>query len=95
MKLLNFAIAMTLSFTMGCVATADAPSAEPVETSAAQPTAELTSTTTEQLTLTPAAAAASCHGAEQTCLSAFNCHHEEGRNIGQRGCPTAQICCQF
>jgi len=82
----KLAMAIALSMIVGCTASADAPSSDP-----AAP-AKRTSTASKQLTLTPAIA---CSGSGRVCLTGFDCHHEEGLNIGTLGCTGGKICCQF
>jgi hypothetical protein len=93
MKTLKFVMLITLTMFTGCAVTADAPTSESTEdTSIASTSTASTSTASDELTLTPAIA---CNGVEQACTTGFNCHHQEGRNIGILGCPSGQICCQF
>lgn len=93
MKTMEIAMLFALTVFTGCALTADSPTFEPTEDgSIASTSAARTSTTSDELTLRPASA---CHGVEQACTTGFNCHHQEGRNIGILGCPSGQICCQF
>lgn len=92
----KFAMAIALSMIVGCAAAADAPGSDPAETQAEAAPAENTSTASEQLTLTPVIQPAiACSGTLRVCLSGFDCHHEEGRDIGILGCTGGKICCQF
>jgi hypothetical protein len=77
--------------------TSDAPTAEATETTSAEVSSAVgMSVASDEPALAPAITPASaCTGTLQACATGFECHHQEGRNIGILGCPTGQICCQF
>jgi hypothetical protein len=90
----KFALAMwiTVSAMAGCAV--DAPQAsDPTVDEAA--TTE--STATEELSIEPPFAEPrfSCSARNATCLTAFQCHHQEGTNIGVAGCRSGTTCCVF
>jgi hypothetical protein len=92
--MLKIAMWITLSALAACAVTETAPAEDQVSTAAASDE-EDTSTQDSALTSDPEANAAGCSGTLRVCLSAFNCHHQEGINVGVNGCKTGTICCQF
>jgi hypothetical protein len=92
MRMLKIAMWITLSTLAACAVTETAPAESQASTAAAS---EDMSVQDSALTADPEANAAGCSGTLRVCLSAFNCHHEEGRNVGVLRCKTGTICCQF
>jgi hypothetical protein len=97
MKSLALAMWITVSAMAGCAV--ESPDASEPAASDTAATEEAPSTATEapsiENLLPPKPAAFSCSAKNAACLSAFQCHHQEGTNIGTAGCPSGTTCCVF
>ena len=87
MKMLKLAMLITLSAVMGCGA-AEHP--QPTQVAARE-----NASTRVQVPDALKPAAFRCQAPNATCLSARDCHHQEGINIGVAGCPSGTTCCVF
>jgi hypothetical protein len=100
MKTLTLSVWLTLSMLAGCAVTDPSQSTPNEVTEANDVTGAAPGEDIPLDKLLPGAepsnaAAAFCSTSRAACLTASQCHHQEGTNIGVGTCPSGTTCCVF